>query len=264
MKPKRPKQIFLVVSAVAIMFGCLCLHLVHLRREPRRLLAEPPKTERAAVIVVTETNQVPRSDQRPKIKYRASELTEAEKTRFMLDFEQRYQRAIANWCKAYDGHVPFTSEKVTADRFVERIGKDDSYHEYIFVVDGITLGVSDSRGSARVDYLNDPQQTRKLAKLRDGNEPPSISIPVGANEILSMVEADGGKRFEPKELRLRPTGLSGSLNGGIFANVGGNPNNGASWKYDFVFGPDGKLAYYLKGIDQTTPFRSLGELGEGG
>jgi hypothetical protein len=32
-------------------------------------------------------------------------------------------------------------------------------------------------------------------------------------------------------------------------HVGGDPNNAASWKYDMVFGADGKLAYYLKGVE---------------
>ena len=238
----------LVVSGLVITLGLLSVWLRH-PPEEKKLEGDLPREKPVAVIVATQTNQASPSNQRPKIKCRASELTQDEKSRLALDFEQRYKRAIANWCKAYDGHVPFTPEEVSAERFVERIGKDDSYHEYIFVVNGITIGVSDLRGSARVDYLNDPQQTRKLAILRDGSVPPSIDIPVAPDDILRMIEADGGTRFEPKELRLRPTGLSGGLNGGLFVNVGGKPNNGASWKYDFVFGPDAKLAYYLKGID---------------
>ena len=33
---------------------------------------------------------------------------------------------------------------------------------------------------------------------------------------------------------------------GTIVNVGGNPDNAASWEYDMVFGSGGKLAYYLK------------------
>ena len=44
-----------------------------------------------------------------------------------------------------------------------------------------------------------------------------------------------------------PSGYSGALNGGAIVNVGGNPDNAASWKYDMVFGADGRLVYYLRG-----------------
>jgi hypothetical protein len=51
----------------------------------------------------------------------------------------------------------------------------------------------------------------------------------------------------PNDIRLIPSGYSGALNGGAIVNVGGTPDNAASWKYDMVIAPDGKLAYYLRG-----------------
>jgi hypothetical protein len=64
---------------------------------------------------------------------------------------------------------------------------------------------------------------------------------------MRAIEAESGTRFAAGEIRIYPSGPSGSLNGGAFVHVGGDPENGASWKYDMVFDPQGKLAYYLKG-----------------
>jgi hypothetical protein len=53
--------------------------------------------------------------------------------------------------------------------------------------------------------------------------------------------------FPPAEIRIIPTAFSSSMNGGVHVNVGGDPNNAASWKYTLVFDPDGKLSYYCRG-----------------
>jgi hypothetical protein len=193
------------------------------------------------------TNAKSLTSRRSSIKRRASELTREERSAFAANFDQRYKPAVAKWCNAFAGHVPSAVEDVTLGSFVERIGRDSSYNEYIFVVNGMTLGVRDSKGVAQVDYLNDPQQTRKLAVLPQGAEHPVVASPVTREEVLNLIEADGGTRFPPHEIRMAPSGLSGSLNGGVLVNVGGDPRNGASWKYDMVFGPDGKLAYFLRG-----------------
>ena len=133
------------------------------------------------------------------------------------------------------------------EKFVERIGKNASYNEYIFVVDGITLGIQDSKGVARVDYLNDPRQTQKMAMQPNGAEAPIATTPVERMELMTMLAADSGTKFPANEIRMIPSSFSGSLNGGVMVHVGGDPENAASWKYDLVFGADGKLAYYLKG-----------------
>jgi hypothetical protein len=41
------------------------------------------------------------------------------------------------------------------------------------------------------------------------------------------------------------------VNGGAFVNVGGDLNNGYTWKYTLVFGDDSKLIYYCKGRDKN-------------
>lgn len=86
-----------------------------------------------------------------------------------------------------------------------------------------------------------------MATLPDGTQAPVVTMPVTREEIVKALEAVGGTRFRAQEIRMMPNGLSGSLNGGVLANVGGTPENSTSWKYDMVFGADGKLAYYLKG-----------------
>jgi hypothetical protein len=128
----------------------------------------------------------------------------------------------------------------------ERVGRNAAYHDYIFVVDGITLGIQDAKGVASVDYLNDPNQTGKMSKLPNGGEAPISTAPISKDDVVKMLAAEGGTQFKPNDIRLTPSGYSGSLNGGAIVNVGGNPNNAASWKYDMVFGNDGKIAYYLK------------------
>ncbi|HET7623908.1 MAG TPA: hypothetical protein VFM25_01495 [Verrucomicrobiae bacterium] len=183
-----------------------------------------------------------------RVKHQASNFTPEEKAEFLSNFERKYRPAIQKWCTAYEGHVPFSPDEITPKEFAERVGIDSSYGEYIFVVNGITLGVQDKKGVARVDYLNAPKQTRKMAMVPNGDDVPITTSPVQREEVMKMIQADGGGQFDPSEIRLIPTGLSGALNGGVIVSVGGDPNNSASWKFDMVFGPDDKLAYYLRGI----------------
>lgn len=222
-------------------------------------LPKPEATRNAAPVVVASPevatasatpalgSNAPVARPRSSVKHRASEFSANEKAEFVANFEGKYRPAIAKWCSAFSGHIPFTPDEVTADKFVERIGINSAYGEYVFVVNGITLGVQDTKGTVQVDYLNAPQQTKKMATLPDGSKAPIVTMPVTREEIVNALDAVSGTRFPAQEIRMTPSGLSGSLNGGVLASVGGNPENGASWKYDMVFGPDGKLAYYLKG-----------------
>jgi hypothetical protein len=182
-----------------------------------------------------------------KLKTRWSDFSDAEKGEFTSNFVARYQPALEKWCGAFSNRVPFSPASLTANNMVERIGTRPIYREYIFVVDGITLGIQDANGVARVDYLNDPKQTGKMTMLPSGGEAPISSTPVSKEELATMFSAEGGTQFMPNDIRLIPSGYSGALNGGAIVNVGGTPDNAASWKYDMVIAPDGKLAYYLRG-----------------
>ena len=213
-------------------------------------VAPEPGTDAALAPEPPSTNKPAARQMRSKLKHKAGEFSEDEKTQFRANFASRYKPAIAKWATAFQGHLPFRPEAVTPEHLFERIGRDSSYNEYIFVVDGITLGVADAKGSAQVDYLNDPKQTQKLAMLPDGTEAPTLKNPVTRHQLVQMLEADSGIRFSAHEIRMTPSGLSGSLNGGVLVAVGGDPENLATWNFDLVFGPDSSLAFYLRGKPQ--------------
>jgi hypothetical protein len=175
-----------------------------------------------------------------------ADLPAQAKAEFLSNFPTRYRSALTTWCDAYAGHVPFSPDAVTPDKLAERVGAGSSF-EYIFIVDGVTLGIQDKNGIAHVSYLNAPQPTN-LMHLSDGTQAPTLTTPVTREQVSQMLVADAGTAFTPQEIRMVPTGLSSALNGGVHVNVGGDPNNGFSWKYTMVFGPDGNLAYYLKGF----------------
>jgi hypothetical protein len=182
----------------------------------------------------------------PKIRIFMSQLTPAERADFQTNFTKRYQPAIAKWAKAFAGHLPIDPDSITPDTANSRVGLKPDYYQYIFVVKGVTIGVADAKGTAQVVYLNAREQTQKLATLPDGSQTPTTLAPLTAQEIAGMLEADGGGHFAPNEIRLSPSGMAGNLNGGMFAAVGGDSDNAASWKYNLVFGPDGNLAYYAR------------------
>jgi len=142
-----------------------------------------------------------------KVKTRYSEFTDAEKAEFQTNFEKRYKPALSNWCNAYGNHVPFSQSSVIPDKLAERIGMNAAYHEYVFVVDGITLGIQDTKGIARVDYLNDPTQTKKMAMQPDGTAPLIVS-PVPRGDVMTMLAVDSGNQFPSDQVRLVPSGFS--------------------------------------------------------
>lgn len=193
----------------------------------------------------------------PRIKSKLSEFTPAQREEFEKDFQEKYQPAIQKWCSAYKGHVPFDPYDVTRDNFAERVGREKRYREFVFVVNGITLGVRDSRAAGvSVDYLNAPQQTRQMTVVPDGSQAPITVLPVSREDVQAMLQTDGWQDTN-EWMEIIPTGLSGSLNGGAMVHVGGNSDNGASWKYDLIFGPDGKLAYYLRGVDAARELQDV-------
>lgn len=180
------------------------------------------------------------------LRKRLTEFSEEERQKFEADFRSRLKPAIVKWAEAFDGHLPFSADDVTPDNLAERIGRDDRFREHVFVVNGITLGLRDANGDAAVDYLNNPIETKKLAVLPNNQGPPKIDRPISREKLIEMLAADSGNRFQLHEVRIKPSGFSGSLNGGSLVQVGGNPGNSATWKYDMVIGADGRLAFYLR------------------
>lgn len=194
---------------------------------------------------ITTTQKRPEPKGPITLKFRANEFSDKEKTDFAENFKTKYRPAILKWTAADHGHVPISPADVTIDKLAERVG-NDIYSEYIFVVDGVTLGVRDSKAEVTVDYLNVRRETQKLNTLANGSEVPKVTSPVNQQDILKMVRDDIGAQVAAKDVRTISSGISSGLNGGAVVEVGGDPNNFASWRLNLVFSADGSLAYYLK------------------
>lgn len=179
-------------------------------------------------------------------------MTAGEAALFKVTFENKIKPAVERWAKVYAGRLPFTPDQLTPENFVERIGNNPSYYEFVFVLNGVTLGIRDSQldsgGIARVDYLNAPQ-SKSLAILPANASQPSLTTPVTKKEIAALAKNDLGENFMEHEIEMTPTGLSGSMNGGALVDVGGDGYNFLSSRLSLVFGADGKLVYYCKGLD---------------
>lgn len=237
-------KLFKIILATAVVAVIVVLLLLINNRSVVKVSAVPLPKGAVASVGNAPVNVSSNAAHHLKVKTKYSEFTDAEKAEFHANFENRYKPALSNWCKIYGDHVPFSRWEVTADKLAERVGMNTAYREFVFVVDGITVGIQDANGAARVDYLNDPSQTRKMAMQPDGTAPIIVS-PVPRTDVMTMLAFDSGTQFPPDQVKLVPSGFSGGLNGGVMVHVGGIPNNAATWKYDMVFGGDGKLAYYL-------------------
>jgi hypothetical protein len=132
-----------------------------------------------------------------------------------------------------------------SSNLVERLGQDEQFFVYTFILDGITLCVRDDYGAAQVFYLNAPQ-SKMLMGLPNGTAP-TTATPVSAIEVSQMVKGVSGTDFTLSDIQITPAGYSSAMDGGAYVSIGGDPDNAATWKYTLVFGSDGKLAYYLKG-----------------
>ena len=196
----------IVLATASLVVAALLLYLMISRPVTKALISTPPQPA-VAKITNAPPNVLSNSTHHIKVKTRYSEFTEAEKAEFQANFEKRYKPALSNWCNAYGNHVPFSQSSVIPDKLAERIGMNAAYHEYVFVVDGITLGIQDTKGIARVDYLNDPTQTKKMAMQPDGTAPLIVS-PVPRGDVMTMLAVDSGNQFPSDQVRLVPSGFS--------------------------------------------------------
>jgi len=207
-------------------------------------LAEPTRPTEHRVVGVDNTNRHTLG-RRTRAQVAPAEFDDTERRAFQDNFEKKYKPAIQRWAATYQGHVPFDPRAVSAQHCISRVGVNSDYYSYMFLIDGVTLGVEDRNGSVRLDYVG-TTGTKKMMMMPTGAQP-VLEPPVAKQDIISMVRADLGPIGANDEIRIIPSGLSSALNGGAIVCVGGDPNNFASWKINIVFKPDGQLAYYLLG-----------------
>lgn len=172
-------------------------------------------------------------------------LNDADRNALTEKFKNEFRPALEHWCNVYAGHVPFRPDGPAPENFQQRIGRGDYYYCYVFLFDGVTIGIEERNGVANVSYVNTPQ-TAKLMDLPKG-EPPDISAPLTREEVTRLLKEDSGKDFPPSDIRMVPTAVGSAMQGGINVMVGGDSENAASWEYTLTFGRDNMLTYHLKG-----------------
>ena len=178
---------------------------------------------------------------------RADDLTAEQKTELAKKFESTYKPVVQKWFSAYEDRIPFRIEDLTLDKLSERIGKDESFYLYTFVVDGTTFTIQDSKGTPKVSYLMTRKGAQDLNQLPKQGFEPDLTLPVTKEDVIRMVKADCGVEFKASEVEIKPTAAACALNGGAFVDIlpaGADPNNGLASKIDLVFDHNGKLINY--------------------
>lgn len=226
---------------------------------PASTLPRPPPADKVAsppTTPLSPTTSASVQERLRHVKEHVSQMTQAEREAFDKKFLEKIKPAVDQWCKIYEGHLPFRPEEVTADTLRERAFPDRAFQGYSFVINGTTLGVCDDHGTLHVDYLMSAA-ANELFRIPT-NPPPPAAMSVTREEILRLIKADsGGKEFPPDQIAIRPTSASGGMNGGVSVDVGEGVN--AAYmplpKFAYVFDPEGKLACYLRGLDDPPPPR---------
>jgi hypothetical protein len=186
-----------------------------------------------------------------RLSERAEDMTAEERAEFEKKFTTKLKPAVERWCKLYAGHTPFRPDDLTPDK-LRTVVSPDSARSYAFVVNGTTLCVDDDPGDACVSYLMAPA-ARQLDQLPKEPAPP-VPVSITRQEIMRLLKADSGRDFPPNEVAITPTAWSGAMNGGVYVDAGKNVRSYSSPEdYSMVFGPDGNLACYQRGITPRRP-----------
>ena len=189
-----------------------------------------------------------------RVSERAEEMSDGERAEFQEKFTTKLKPAVERWCKVYAGHTPFRPEDVTVDKLRTVTFPDSAAKGYGFVINGTTLCVEDDHGDVYVEYIMAPAG-RQLDQLPKDAAPPA-GVSITRQEVMRLLKADTGRDFPPNEVALRPTSWSGAMNGGVYVDAGKNVHSYTSPEdYSMVYGPDGNLACYQRGI---TPKRGAG------
>ena len=204
--------------------------------------AVAPVTTNVTTVGVVITTNVHRRLR--KIATRAADMTEEQKAQLAKKFQDRFKPALAKWCHAYAGRIPFNQDDVTLSEFHSILG----YNLYTFMVNGDTLTFVDLPDSARVAYMSHGKTLQTLNTVPMGGNAPVLSIPITRDAIISMVKEDTGLTFHPDQVEISPTGAASSLSGGAFVHVGRQMMNGGEVfngkNITMVFGQGGSLVQY--------------------
>jgi hypothetical protein len=185
---------------------------------------------------------------------KATELSDAERLEMTNLFVTELKPAVEKWASVYGEHIPFNVADLAMDKFVERIGRDSKiYHSYTFVTGDITLGIVQQSGNTQVQYLASKNGLTVMQTMPTAGAMPDLSTPVTVSQVLALADADSGQQIPANLVRLIPSAESGSLAGGVIADVGsaiknaaGIPISKADPGFMYVFAKDGKLAYYQR------------------
>jgi hypothetical protein len=184
-----------------------------------------------------------------KFSLRKRDFTPAEREELAKKFATSLKPAVEKFCHDYAEHIPFNPDELSMSNFVERIGHSDRFSSYIFVLNGITIGVEDSNQGQRtvLNYIASGPQMHQLNQVPTTGNAPTLDMPVTREQIIAMVQTDTGTEFQPSDVVMRPTGAASSLNGGVFVEIGHmfTQDNPAPL-LSFVFGPDGKIVTYTR------------------
>ncbi len=225
------------------------LFVLFLRRSNTSTVAEghAPPVSASDIQPAQTNNQSPQTNRLPMRRAhakRSAEFTEAEKTELAKKFKERFKPAIARWCKAYSGRVPFQPDDVTLDKFHSLLG----YNMFTFMVNGDTLTIVDAKDGAKVCYLSHAGTLNTLNSIPTSGTVPDLSVPVNRDEIISMVKADTGVNYRPDQVEISPTGAANTMGGGAFVHVGRVMMGGGELitgtNVTMVFAPGGQLVQY--------------------
>ena len=250
MKKNWNKAIIIGIVAVVVIAWLVWSKTSH---EPPAAVEPPPSPAPVAAVPSNTPFVAEKPHPMPgNLTKRPSEFTEEEKQEFTNLFVTKLKPVAEKWASVYTNRVPFNLDDLTADKFVSQLGRNRTNHRaYTFVMGDITFGIQEFRGDTYVNYLASRRGVGAMNALPKLAGPADLSMPVTREQVLDLVEADSGKRFPPNEIALTPTGQSGSLMGGVAAEVRKDANNPEfahvttkEMSFSLTFGPDGKLVYY--------------------
>jgi hypothetical protein len=174
-----------------------------------------------------------------------SQLAEADLNNFTNRFEKHFKPEITRWCKVYEGRLPFRESDVTIDKFHSKVGG----FLYTFMIGDTTFTMYDGPQGTHVFYMMTRQAAQQLNSVPNGAVQHDISMPVSRQVITGLLKADAGYDYPADQISIHPTGISGSMQGGVMVEAGGITGNNVfrvmtATNLDFVLDGNGTLVSY--------------------